>query len=80
MAFKVMSLDEITWGVQIKERGLGVQPLVYSKEWCMCSEIGELRRRASEVEKKQERVGSWKPSEECSRKGGIRSLKVLLTE
>lgn len=45
-----------------------------------CPEVGDTRRRASEVEKNQERVGSWKPSEECSREGVNSYFKILLIE
>lgn len=46
-----------------------------------CSGAGVAVRRASEVKSNQERVGSWKPREECSRKGEIISyVKTLLRE
>lgn len=46
-----------------------------------CSEAGEAVGRASEVKSNQERVGSWKPRGECSRKGVVISyVKMLLRE
>ena len=46
-----------------------------------CSAAGEAVGRASEVKSNQERVGSWKPRGESSRKGVVISyVKMLLRE